>query len=339
MKERILILCIDRDNDIGEKTKHNGPIIGRDKNLKVATDLALADPTDSDANTIFEAIRIYDELKKEKKPEVVTLTGDKEVGIKSDEIISKQLDKLMKKTKIKKAILVTDGLEDEHLIPILHGKLDIISVRRVIMKQSERLEGMYYMIHDFIENPKMSKIFLGVPALALLLYALFGSTGWRIILGLIGVYLLIKGFKFEEPIQRVLEEMQTSLTKRKASFFFYTAAILVFFVGFKTGYDFMYTIAAVDMLEKISAFIKGSVYIFFLASLIATSGKIISVESKKQIFKYITFIALSFSLSFVASETASIVLVPELGLFRLFVAIAFGFLIVLASILLERKIE
>lgn len=337
-KEKILILCIDRDNDVGQKTKHRGPIIGRDKNLKVATDLALADPTDSDANTIFEAVKIYDSLKKEKNPEVATLTGDKDVGIKSDEIISKQLDKVLKKTNTKRAVLVTDGTEDEHLVPILHGKADIVSIKRVVMKQSERLEGMYYMFHDFIEDPKMAKIFLGVPALALLLYAFFGATGWRIILGLIGIYLLIKGFKLEEPVQRIIEEMKVSLTKKKTSFFFYIVAILVLFVGIKSGYDFIYSIAATGPLEQIPAFIKGSVYIFFLSSLIAVVGKIISVEERKQVFKYLTFISLSFSLSFVASETSSVVLAPELGMYRLFVSIIFGFFIVLVSILVERRV-
>jgi len=337
-KERVLILCIDRDNDVGEKTKNKGPVIGREKNLKVASDLALADPSDSDANTIFEAVKTYDYLKKEKNPIVATVTGDKDVGIKSDEMISEQLKKVIKEAKTRKVILITDGLEDEHLIPLIQSKLEIISVKRVVMKQSERLEGMYYMIHDFIENPKMSKIFLGVPALALILYALFGLTGWRITLGLIGAYLLVKGFKLEEPIQKGINELKISLTKQKISFFFYVVAILVLILGIKTGYDFIYSMSVIVISDKVAAFIKGSIYIFFLSSLIATLGKIISVKKQKHVFKYITFIALALSLSFVASETSSIILMPELGIYRLFVSIVFGFFIVLASIIVERKV-
>ena len=38
---KTLIICIDRDNDLGEKAKVETPIIGRENNLKAATALGL----------------------------------------------------------------------------------------------------------------------------------------------------------------------------------------------------------------------------------------------------------------------------------------------------------
>ena len=337
-KGKILVLCIDRDDDVGQKTGLSGPIIGRKDNLDAATKLALADPTDSDSNTIFEAIRTYDELKKEKDAEVTTITGDSRGGIKSDEKISEQLEKVIKKTGIKDVVLVTDGLDDEHIIPVIQNKVNIVSINRVVMKQSERLEGMYYMVHDFIENPKMSKVVLGVPALALILYALFGSTGWRAILGFLGLYLLVKGFKLEDIIFKFLNDMRTTITKRRVSFFFYIVSLVVTLIGIKIGYDFTYTTAARDILELSASFLKGSVYILFLSYLIAIVGKIISLEPKtKEVFKYITLVALGFAITLVASEASSVILMPEIGMSGLFAFIVFGFFIVMTAILFERK--
>jgi putative membrane protein len=336
-KDKILVLCVDRDDDIGQKTKFRGPILGRKDNLKVATKLALTDPTDSDANTIFEAIRTYDNLMKQKKVGVATITGDRKGGLKSDEKIGTQLKRVLKKTGTKKTILVTDGLDDEKILPLIQGKIDLVSMNRVVMKQSERLEGMYYMVHDFIENPKMSKVFLGVPALALILYALFGSTGWRAILGFLGLYLLVKGFKLEEIIIKFLNDARTTFTKRRVSFFFYIVALAVALIGIKSGYDFVQTIAARDILELSAAFLKGAIYILFLSYLIAIVGKIISLEKREEVFKYVTLVALGFGITLVSSEASRVILMPETGMFGLFAYIVFGFFIVLVAIVLERK--
>ncbi|AKB44337.1 Conserved transmembrane protein [Methanosarcina vacuolata Z-761] len=58
-----LVICIDRDNDLGEKAKLETPIVGREANVQAAVALGIADPEDSDTNTIFGGIRILDELR------------------------------------------------------------------------------------------------------------------------------------------------------------------------------------------------------------------------------------------------------------------------------------
>jgi putative membrane protein len=57
-----LVICIDRDDDIGRKTKISGPVIGIEKNIKAAEALALADPADTDLNAIFGAVKIAKEI-------------------------------------------------------------------------------------------------------------------------------------------------------------------------------------------------------------------------------------------------------------------------------------
>jgi len=58
-----LVICIDRDNDLGEKAKVSSPIIGREENIKAAVALSIADPEDSDSNTIFGGVKVLDELR------------------------------------------------------------------------------------------------------------------------------------------------------------------------------------------------------------------------------------------------------------------------------------
>ena len=62
MKRPILVICVDRDNDLYEKAHVSGPLIGREKNLDGATRLALADPEDPDSNAIFYSIKLLDQI-------------------------------------------------------------------------------------------------------------------------------------------------------------------------------------------------------------------------------------------------------------------------------------
>ena len=48
----LLVIAIDRDNDLGRKTGIRSPVIGRDANVKAAIELGLADPEESDTNTM-----------------------------------------------------------------------------------------------------------------------------------------------------------------------------------------------------------------------------------------------------------------------------------------------
>ena len=54
---KLLVICVDRDNDVGEKAGIITPVIGRDKCIEAAQRLALEDPEDADSNSIFSAIK------------------------------------------------------------------------------------------------------------------------------------------------------------------------------------------------------------------------------------------------------------------------------------------
>jgi len=338
LKEKILVISVDRDNDIGEKTGIAGPIVGEKNNLEAANKLLLSDPEDSDANTVFAAIKISKNIK---NSEVVTLTGSKHVGIESDQIILKQLGKVLKKIKAKQAILVTDGAEDEFVIPIIQNKLKVISVKRIVVKQSQQLESTYYVITNFIrqilQDPSMSRTILGIPAVALLLFAFFGYAGWRFVLGAVGLFLLVKGFQVEGFFGAVLNEFKVSLRKGKVSFFLYILAVIFIVIGSAYGYLNAKPTKSEMWFDAVLRFFYASIYYFFIAGFLTWLGKIIMYYGdRKRVFRFFTLLALLFSITIVTRSAIEMMLTPEIGAGNMIFTTIFGFLVVFLAVLLER---
>ena len=175
---KTLILNIDRDDDFGRKAQVKSPIIGVQNNLDAANKLGLADAEDSDLNAIFFAISIYESLKKEEKDvEIATLCGDINVGVKSDQKLADQLDSVIKETNAQDAILISDGAEDEHILPIIQSRLKITSIQRVNVKQSKQIEDTYYRIIKLLDEDKVKKQFFLPIALILIVWAIFAIFG------------------------------------------------------------------------------------------------------------------------------------------------------------------
>jgi putative membrane protein len=236
-KKRILVLCVDRDNDLYEKVKVSGPIMGKEANIEAATKLALKDPEETDANTIFEAVRVYDSISKENNAEVVTLTGDKSLGYFADREIAKQLDSVLRNFRADSCILVSDGASDEQVIPIIQSRMKIDSVKLVVMKQAKELEKTYFVLLEKLKEPHYARIVWGIPALLILLLILSEilGYGWKLVGAAIGLYFLIKGFGVEESIIRSFSEFRFSV--EKLSLIFYLSALPLLVISLVLGYQ------------------------------------------------------------------------------------------------------
>ncbi|MDD1662115.1 MAG: DUF373 family protein, partial [Methanomicrobiales archaeon] len=176
--KRTLVLCVDRDDDIGYKAQVESPVIGREASLAAATALALADPEDSDVNAIFQGIRIYDDLvKRGEGVSLAILAGDHTDMIQGDRKIAAGLEQVIRTTGAASCILVSDGAEDEFVLPIIQSRIQVESVRRVIVSQMPNLESSYYTIKKLINDPKISRVFLAPIGLAMLLYAVATLIG------------------------------------------------------------------------------------------------------------------------------------------------------------------
>ena len=142
---RTIVLTVDRDNDLGIKAAIRGPVIGRRSVLTAALKLGIADPEESDTNAILGALHQHDNLAESSESgdavEVAILTGDEKVGTRSDRAIAAQLEEVVSQFQPDRAILVTDGAEDESVLPILQSQVRIDHVQKIIVKQSKGIEG------------------------------------------------------------------------------------------------------------------------------------------------------------------------------------------------------
>lgn len=129
---KLLVICVDRDNDVGEKAGITTPVIGRDACIEAAQRLALEDPEDADSNSIFAAIKTYEDLiSKGYQAEVITVAGVKSRGVQADEKILVEIKKVLEKFSANGAVIVSDGEDDESVVPVIQNVLPVVSVQRV----------------------------------------------------------------------------------------------------------------------------------------------------------------------------------------------------------------
>jgi putative membrane protein len=335
--KNIIILCVDRDDDVGVKAGVKGPIIGKQNVIDAATKLSLADPEDSDSNALFGAVKTYEEVRKKYNAEVAVLTGHKNEGLEADQKIAEQLNIVLKKHPSDQALFVTDGVGDEHMIPIIQSKLPIMSVNRIIVKQSENLESTYYKIEDFIkdslEDPKVSALVFGLPAIAFILYALLGATGWRIILGAVGAFLLMKGFKIDDYFMNSARGLSHSFGKSSLEIFSYMLSIALIIIALVRSYN--YVIDYEGIFEMMAAFVSSAIFILWIAASVAWIGHRLS---KKSTFGSIVSVPIfGLAVAVVLYAAAYMILVPQMEFTSFITYIILGFVMLLIALLIERK--
>ena len=204
---KLLVICVDRDNDVGEKAGIVTPVVGRDACIEAAQRLALEDPEDADSNSIFSAIKTYEDLvSKGYQVEVVTVAGVKDRGVQADEKILAETRKVLDRFSANGAVIVSDGEDDESVIPVIQNVLPVVSVQRVVMKVSRSVEYSYAVFGKYLKmiayDSRYSKFFLGVPGILLLIggiASVFGITTeiFAVLVSILGGAFLIRAFDID----------------------------------------------------------------------------------------------------------------------------------------------
>ena len=205
---KLLVICVDRDDDVGEKAGITTPVIGRNACIDAAQRLALEDPEDADSNSMFAAIKTYEDLiSKGYQVEVVIVAGVKERGVQADEKILKEIKKILEIFSANGAVIVSDGEDDESVIPVIQNVLPVVSVQRVVMKVSRSVEYSYAVFGKYLKmlayDSKYSKFFLGVPGILLLIggvATVFGYTEeiFAVLVSILGISFLIRAFDVDK---------------------------------------------------------------------------------------------------------------------------------------------
>jgi putative membrane protein len=217
------VLCIDRDDDIGTKGGIETPIVGRDPCINAATRLAIEDPEDADSNAIFGAVKTYEELvSKGYTVEVAVVAGKFNRGVEADEKISLEIKSILEKYHADGAVIVSDGEDDETVLPVIQSRVPVISVQRVIIRHSRSVEYSYAVFGRYLKllayDPQYSKFFLGVPGVLLAAGALavvFEAGKWlaAIVLAILGGAFIVRAFDIDKAVSSLGRLTPTSFIR------------------------------------------------------------------------------------------------------------------------------
>ena len=240
--EKYLVLCVDRDEDLGTKAKVDSPVVGREKAVAAATKLALADPEEADSNAIFAAVKKYDELTKEETScEVAVVCGEMNRGFEADRRVGKQVASVLAGSNYTGVVLVSDGGEDEQVIPIIQSLKPIVSVERVAVKHSQTVEETYLVLGRYLRmlifDPHYSRYALGVPGLILILAGILtiaghGAEAALATVLIIGGAALVRGFDVDRTVAGLLHRGPTGYLR----LFSMIGAVIVLIAGIDAGY-------------------------------------------------------------------------------------------------------
>ncbi|MDC8437894.1 MAG: DUF373 family protein [Candidatus Nitrosotenuis sp.] len=207
---RLLVICVDRDNDVGDKAGVVTPVVGRNSCIEAAQKLALEDPEDADANSIFFAIKTYEDLvSKGYQAEVIVVAGVGDRGVQADEKIVREVKSVLSSFSANGAVIVSDGEDDESVIPIIQNVVPIVSVQRCVMKVSRSVEYSYAVFGKYLKmiayDSKYSKFFLGVPGILLLIGGIGTISGYTqeifaVLVSILGGAFLIRAFDVDRAL-------------------------------------------------------------------------------------------------------------------------------------------
>jgi len=276
-----LVVCIDRDDDLGRKAGVQGPIVGREAALDAAVRLGTADPEDADTNAVFAAISLLDELRASgEECEVCVLTGAAKVGIVSDRRVAEQFDRVLAQVHASSVYLVSDGAEDEYLYPIVASRVRIDGVRRVLIRQSATLESTYYTVVRALKDPKLRAKTILPFAFVLLILGFAAASGvllWGVIglAILLGVYLIFWTFDIDEAIIEGVRSASSDIRQGSVAFGFGLFTFALVGVGFLEGYNHYSGGGGFSPLERVLVFLQAALVWWVAGALVWETGRAI----------------------------------------------------------------
>ncbi len=358
--ERTLILCVDRDDDLGMKAGIKTPILGRKENIKAAASLALRDPEEPDANAMFEAVRIFDNLKKgseeqQEEYEVATIAGSDLGGVGADRQLVVRLTEVLNGFAATNVILVTDGYTDEAILPLIESRVPVTSVRRIVMKHSKSIEETAAVFTRYLkiltENPRYSRLLLGLPGILFIILGILWVLNYLehagiALLIVFGTFLFVRGFRLDKAALNfykwVKEYSPPPYTVQIAGFSAVAGVLLILVGGYLGGTAVADALSRIDSSQLfaslprlIGEFLSSSILLIVIGICVILSGRTIRwfFERDLRLWRTIVIVvvfAWSYTMFY---ETSQILINPEFSYAGLIVAIIIGIPLIVAAVL------
>ena len=246
----LLVLCVDLDDDLGRKTGIPTPVIGADDVTEAAVALATADPEDSDVNVLFQGVTVHDELAADGETvEVAAVTGVDGADVRANRAVGAEIDRVLAELSTREevsAVVITDGAQDESVLPVIRSRMPIDGVRRVVVRQAQDLESMYYTLKQVLADPETRGTILVPLGILLLIYPLVvvanlfdvaGAAVLGVISGGVGLYSLFRGLGLEETVDGAAGAVRNVLYAGRVTLITYVVALALILVGVGQGIE------------------------------------------------------------------------------------------------------
>ena len=288
----LLVLCVDLDDDLGRKTGIPTPVIGADDVTEAAVALATADPEDSDVNVLFQGVNVHDELAAGGEAvEVAAVTGVDGADVKANRAVGKEVDRVLAELSTGEevsAVVITDGAQDESVLPVIRSRMPIDGMRRVVVRQAQDLESLYYTIKQVLADPETRGTILVPLGVVLLIYPMVviagvfdvaGAAVLGLLSALLGLYTLFRGLGLEDSIDATADRIRNGLYAGRATLITYVVALALVIVGGVQGVSLVETVATTDgeaaaIVTTVAAFVHGSVQWFSAAGITSSLGQV-----------------------------------------------------------------
>ncbi|MEM3947977.1 MAG: DUF373 family protein [Zestosphaera sp.] len=274
---RLLVVAVDYDDDIS-LSGFDTPIIGYDRVVEASVKFGVSRPDDSDLNVLFHALSVYLDLKnKGEDVEVAVISGHPESNIEAGRRLREQVSYLMSTLNSKDFVLVLDSAEDELIIPVIQNMANIVAVERVVIEQLRGVEETYVLIGRYlrkaVEEPRFSKILLGIPGVLLVVFAAItlsplSAYVWEILVGVLGLFLIVRGFQIHEVVWRKWKQSSIYRISSVLSIFSLSVGIALT-VSLMSSRDFSYDPASIRVYSEVMVpFVALSASILFAGRMI-----------------------------------------------------------------------
>jgi len=363
-QKHIIVLCVDRDGDIGTKAKIKTPITGRKQNIDAAVTLALSDPEEPDANAMFEAVRIYDRLNGENNPketfQIATISGSELGGVGADRKVVSELGEVLNSFPANEVVLVVDGYSDEAVLPLVQSRVPVTSISRIVVKHSESIEESAALVSRYlkmvVENPRYSRFILGVPGILVLIAGILWmfnvlSIFWIVFVFVLSAIMVIKGFgadKAAKNFYRWIREYNPPPLKVQISSFSLLAGSLLLILGVYYGWATTATSlgtikpppknlgAWLSISPQLSGyFIRASAVLIAAGVCVALLGRAIRwyLEHDTRLLRNAALIVTIGWSTQILSAAADLLITPNVGYDKIIFTVIVGVLIAIASAL------
>ena len=155
-------------------------------------------------------------------------------------------------------------------------------------------------------------------------------------MGVLGAYLVIKGFRLEGYFTGAADELSDAFTRKRFAFFMYVLGIVFAALAAYRGYTLMTDWLVMGIFETIASFLSASIYYFWLAGAVAWIGRGISrkTRSARRVASIPIF---GFAVTLVVHSGANLILQPDTPIYNFILSIVVGFILLFAAVYIEKK--